>query len=155
MYRSVATSSAIRHLGKHHHVIEKPTTENTTESSLRPTIASQFQRAPITHTAATLFKSDLIRLVVDGDLSFSIVRKPAFRRLLTTANSTFTNALLPHDHQTVKRWIDTQYEHHVQAVRQSLASTLSKVHVSFDVWTSPTQQAFLSIIVYFVDNTGK
>jgi len=43
----------------------------------------------------------------------------------------------------------------VQAVQQSLASTLSKVHVSFDVWTSPTQQAFLSIIVYFVDNTGK
>jgi hypothetical protein len=155
VYRSVATSSAIRHLDKHHHVVEKLSIEETNGLSVQPTIPSQFQCAPITHTAATLFKSDLMRLVVDGDLSFSIIRKPALRRLLTTANSTFTNALLPHDPQTIRKWIDVQYMHHVQAVRISLASRLSKVHVSFDIWTSPTTQAFLSIVVYFVDDTGQ
>ena len=103
VYHLASTSSAIRHLNRHHHIMETPCMEETPEVSRRVTIVVQLQRVPITHAAATLFKSDLIRLVVDSDLSFSVVQKPAFRRLLTTANSAFASTLLPQDTKTVKR----------------------------------------------------
>lgn len=80
LYAIKATSSAQRHLKDQHHISEsgQSTEESTGQSTTPQTIISQLQRAPITNTAALLFKANLLRLIVDGDLAFTVVGKPGF-----------------------------------------------------------------------------
>lgn len=148
LYTIAATSSAGRHLGAAHRISEQgSTTASPSPSGAAPTILSQLQKAPITQSAAANFKSDLLRLIVDADLSFKIVERPAFRRLVN-------NALLPESSTTIKNWIEGQYDHHLQAIKRSLRSRLSRVHVSFDLWSSPAMQAYMSVVFYYVDAAG-
>ena len=154
IYASAATSSAIRHLQLHHKINEDPDTERSTSSSGKPAVNSQLQRAPITHTAAAQFKSNLLRLIVDGDFAFNVVERPAFRSFLTAVNTTLTTTLLPEDSETIKRWVNDQYEHQLQVIRRDLLSAISKIHVSFDLWTSPATEAYESVVLYYVDDNG-
>jgi len=154
LFAVVATSSASRHLKNAHRITEQGGPTVAATASGTPIVLSQLQRMPITHTAAAEFKSDLLRLVIDADLSFTIVEKPAFRRLLSRANNTIST-LLPKSSRTIKNWIDRQYNLHLAQITLHIQSRLSRIHVSFDLWTSAATQAYLSVVFYYVDTDCK
>ncbi|KAB5581292.1 hypothetical protein GE09DRAFT_1085806 [Coniochaeta sp. 2T2.1] len=81
VFRFTATSSP----KKHHRLVEQDVTRAPAEPSAAEEALAAL-KARITKYAAATFKSDLLRLVVDADLSFSIVERPAFRRLVAAAS---------------------------------------------------------------------
>lgn len=112
-------------------------------------------RVKITRTAAEMWKDDLLELIVDANLPFNLVEKPAFRRLLLGAGDSVAAECLPKASRTVYRWIDARYTQRLEEIKAQLRFTRSKIHTSFDVWTSPATQAFLSVVIYYVDSSGK
>ncbi|GKU08682.1 unnamed protein product, partial [Fusarium langsethiae] len=61
---------------------------------------------------------------------------------------------LPTSGNTVRRWILQEFEEHTRMLKDEMNKALSKVHTSFDMWTSPNGIAILSVIAYYVDIAG-
>jgi hypothetical protein len=132
-YTFSTTSSPEKHLKKQHRLVKL--SDSCAGMGVSLTAAEEALatlRVPVTKYAAADFKNDLLRLIIDDDLSFTIVEKPAFRRLVGASGSVGAT-LLPQSAVTVKRWIVGQYDHHVTVLVQSLRSRLSRIHASFDM----------------------
>jgi hypothetical protein len=54
-------------------------------------------------------------------------------------------------HQTIREWLRQEYQIACDTVRQWLQKAASRVHISFDVWTSPQGYGMLGIIGHCVD----
>jgi hypothetical protein len=100
-YTFTATSSPEKHLRKQHRLV-KPSESSPRVSPTAAEEALAALRGPVTKYAAAQFKNDLLRLIVDADLSFTIVEKPAFRRLVGAASGA-ADRLLPRSANIVKR----------------------------------------------------
>ena len=48
-----------------------------------------------------------------------------------------------------------QFELKKQEIKDQLAQAKSKIHFSFDLWTSPNHFALLGIIAHYVDKEGQ
>jgi hypothetical protein len=116
---------------------------------------SQLQQRPVTKSAADTFQSLLLRLIVSANLPFAFIANPHFREYSAFLNSELTANLLPKSGKTVRKWLKKEYRHRRSILKQELANALSKIHSSFDLWTSPAMEAFLSLVVYFVNQAGK
>jgi hypothetical protein len=77
-YTFSVTFSPEKHLKKQHHLV-KPS-DSRAGMGVLPTVAEEALatlRVPVTKYAATDCKNDLLHLIVDADLSFTIIEKPA------------------------------------------------------------------------------
>ncbi|KAJ9413647.1 hypothetical protein QL093DRAFT_2628111, partial [Fusarium oxysporum] len=77
-----------------------------------------------------------------------------FRQLLAFLDDEFVIEVLPTSGNTVRRWILQEFEEHTRMLKDEMNKALSKVHTSFDMWTSPNGIAILSVIAYYVDIAG-
>jgi hypothetical protein len=79
---------------------------------------------------------------------------PAFRCLLEAANPLTERALLT-SHVNVSRYVARFYEHLKPRVVLQLSQTLSKLHLSFDGWTTKGgKHGFLGVVAHFVNSRG-
>lgn len=58
-------------------------------------------------------------------------------------------------HTSISRWIAQAYKQQLGVVTETLASAITKVSLSFDLWTSGTSVALLGIMAHFIDAEGK
>jgi hypothetical protein len=58
-------------------------------------------------------------------------------------------------HTSISRWISKAYDQQLGAVTETLASAITKVSLSFDLWTSGTSVALLGVVAHFIDAKGK
>jgi hypothetical protein len=58
-------------------------------------------------------------------------------------------------HGSVQRLVTPSYFIHKDILRKKLQSSLSKLYLSVDVWSSPNYKAFLGTCVQFVDEDTK
>ncbi|KAI1522813.1 Dimer-Tnp-hAT domain containing protein, partial [Pyrenophora tritici-repentis] len=79
---------------------------------------------------------------------------PAFRRLLEAANPLAERALWT-SHVSVSQYVARLYKHLKPRVILQLSQALSKVHLSFDGWTTKGgKRGFLGVVAHFVDSRG-
>ena len=52
---------------------------------------------------------------------------------------------------TVRNWIEEEYFRAKQHVKQRLAEARSRIHISFDLWTSPNSIAICAVVADFVN----
>jgi hypothetical protein len=50
---------------------------------------------------------------------------------------------------TIKRWILWEFAKQRRYVKQELATARSRIHVSFDCWTSPNTLGLVGVIFHF------
>ena len=63
--------------------------------------------------------------------------------------------ILPKSQALIPKKLELSFLHTKQEIKKSLSSTLSEIHISADVWTSPNKKAFLAIVAYFINKEGK
>ena len=51
---------------------------------------------------------------------------------------------------TIRNWIEEEYQYTMTAIKGVLASSYSKIHISFDLWTSLNGYALCGIVAHFV-----
>jgi hypothetical protein len=73
---------------------------------------------------------------------------------LTGFNAELTAELLPHSHNTIRNHLESQFADQKEALRQRLSLSPYKKHLSFDIWTSPSNISYLAIFVHYADRNG-
>lgn len=76
-----------------------------------------------------------------------------FRSFLQYLNPETEN-WLPTSATTIRLWTVRTYESEKRQIRQKVQSTLSKVHFTVDLWTSPNSLAIIGIIGHYIVENG-
>jgi len=58
--------------------------------------------------------------------------------------------MLPHSGNTIRSWILQRFQKTQQLLIQSFRNINTKVHFTFDLWTSPNHRSFLGIVTYWI-----
>jgi hAT family C-terminal dimerisation region len=95
------------------------------------------------------FREALVAYICCAHIAFSVVESEWFLALLTTL-SDLTAVLVPTSHNTTRDWVVKSYERRKQKVKNLLHQARSKIHLSFDLWTSPNHYAFNAVVAHFV-----
>jgi hypothetical protein len=117
------------------------------------TIASKAVREAyrlMTTFDAAKFRQALIMFIIMCNIAFSVVESPYFQALLDYCSTALTPFFIK-AHSTVKRWILEEFEQKRLQVKAELATARSRIHVSFDRWTSPNGLAIVGVIVHYLD----
>ncbi|KAG7403375.1 putative MFS-type transporter [Fusarium oxysporum f. sp. rapae] len=112
------------------------------------------RRPLIVESRADIFKRLLLGWITDANIPLHGVEHTLFRQLLAFLDDEFVVEVLPTSGNTVRRWILQEFEEHTRMLKDEMNKALSKVHTSFDMWTSPNGIAILSVIAYYVDIAG-
>lgn len=96
------------------------------------------------------FEEALVACIVCLNLSFRTVASYWFIALLTTISNLVGNTIpLPTSHNTISSWVKQGYKDKRAIVKKLIASSLSKIHLSFDNWSSGNHLAFTAVVAHF------
>jgi hypothetical protein len=150
-----STGSAVRHLNaKHPEVhINKGPGEGSSEID-RLSINTNEDRLVNQSTLKTvvnvkLFRYHLLRWIVKQQIAFDEVEDEDFQAMLL-ALSTSVEKYLVQSSQTIRNWAQSEYVAAQSQVKQILVEARSRIHISFDLWTSPNGYALCAICAHFV-----
>jgi BED zinc finger len=102
----------------------------------------------------SVISSGLIAMIAIENLSFRLVESPYFHAFCRTLNPEL-DAELPLAHSQVSLGINKSYLYLKGIVQQKLQASLSKIHLSLDIWTSPNRLLFLGVCAHFVESGTK
>lgn len=84
------------------------------------------------------------------NLPYNAATWPELHALLMTVNYTAEEVVIKAG-GTVPKLIEQSYVVHREVLKSKLLRSLSKIHFSIDMWTSPNHRAFQAIVAHFVD----
>lgn len=165
-----STSSACRHLRKFHSQAiagagralssskrrrqdESLEEEEAEEEEEDADIAAGPLMQYISSVKAEKFQALTMRWLVIEHMPFSVVDSDSFRDMIKELNPSLANYL--GQRMSVKRWIEDEYQYAKQQVKASLWTSLSKIHISFDLWSSPNGYALLAVVAHFLNTEYK
>lgn len=152
-YISTATTSAIEHLRIKHFI--KVNSELRT-SSLSSVLAQQQLGAEIQELQNMSLASNLTfqdRLVTVCHASFGMITNEYFRSLFLDSTALQNNTLchIPTSHNTLRVWIENDFDKAQNKIKILLRNSRGKVHLSFDLWTSPNGLVLNGVVSHFID----
>src|SRR5450755_427962 len=101
------------------------------------------------------FKDRLIRWLVMNQIALSAVESDLFYKLLQLCEPKIAT-LLPYSGNTARSWVMEAYEARKQQLKvEILSNSVSKIHISFDLWTSPNCIPLMAVVAHYTDNTFK
>lgn len=100
------------------------------------------------------FKRLLVRWIVYCFIAFRMLENTYFRELISFLNHSIGD-LLPKAASTIRAMVKEEYDKQKQVVVDDLSGAQSKIHVSFDLWTSPNYYAIISVYGHFIDRRGR
>ena len=150
------SSNAAKHWKRLHEVQAASDTVSTTESTSTPPqpsiVAVTTSMAPsfglTFRMNVQMLRYWMMRWIIEDHRPFAIVDSNSFRNMMVAANSAILS-YLP-SRQTLQRWIDKVIDRAKEEVIILLGTTESKIHISFDLWTSPAGDSMLGVIAHFV-----
>ena len=108
-------------------------------------------RGAINHEA---FNEALIQLITLRNLPYNTATWPELHALLMTVNYTAEEVAIKAK-ASVPKLIEQSFVVHREILKSKLLRSLSKIHFSIDMWTSPNHRAFQAIVAHFVDADTK
>jgi hypothetical protein len=93
-------------------------------------------------------------VLVACSFAFRLVEIPKFRAFLYYLNNDVL-VWLPKSHNIIRRWLLNQYDIQRVTIKRLLDTARSKIHISFDLWSSPNHLAIFGIIAHFISSLGK
>lgn len=172
VYSVERTGSAIKHLEKEHRIDVNERDENI-DTAPEPAVpyqgsskkrkhhvsvfdqqkqASQMAKGPVVQDSYSLFKKLLLEWIVTCDIPFNGITSPSFAQLLDFFDPQKTLDFLPKSATSVMDWLIEVFEDNQEAIITEIASkSLSRVHLSSDMWTAPNQKAVLGVVTHYLD----
>lgn len=136
----------------HHHKISGDGTQSS--SNLPNKEADNDQAFTLVSVARkSEFQRLLVRWLVYCHICLVMVENQYFRELISYLNKGVA-ALLPFAKATIRRWIISAYQEEKDKVKEEMQASISHIHISFDMWTSPNYLAMLSIFAHYLDKDG-
>jgi hypothetical protein len=101
-----------------------------------------------------VFRRLLIHWFVFCQLAFFMLENMLFRDLVKYLNASL-GVLLPKARATLRKWIMDEYSEYKDNLKKELTRSLTKIHLSFDIWTAGSWIGVISIWAYWIDRRGE
>jgi len=96
-------------------------------------------------------RNKLIEWIITSQQPFTVVEEPSF---LDFVHSLHPSALIP-SADTIKRNIFNLYETKIVKVKDFFQKVPGKISFTTNIWTSPSNKAFLSLTAHFINTEWK
>ncbi|KAJ5268071.1 hypothetical protein N7524_006111 [Penicillium chrysogenum] len=148
-YKGNGTSAMSRH--KKSNTCRKGKKKGFNQSLISDSLQNHFTRdSPSVHRVTTFqIEEQILKTITCLRLPFQTVENPVFQRLLSLLFSGPGELELP-SAKTLRRRLRDAVNCQQELQLQDLPED-AKVSLALDCWTSPFQQAFMAITVYFID----
>lgn len=151
-----STSACIRHLRQKHNVTEHgEAPSDTTESQSTSVLQQQVQasRRPTGQSRHNKFMDLLLGFITDCDIPINAVQRAIFREFLEFLDKeTVRNCLSATGApKKVRKLLAATYKKRKYELRRDIAAAKSRIHLSWDLWTSPNHKAILAVVAHYVD----
>ena len=101
------------------------------------------------------FKDRLIRWLVENQIPLTAVESDLFYNTSQLCEPTAA-ALLPYSGNTARSLVMEAYEVRKKLLKVDILSNgVSKIHISFNLWTSPNCILLMDVIAHYTDDTFK
>ncbi|KAG9379573.1 Dimer-Tnp-hAT domain containing protein [Pyrenophora tritici-repentis] len=161
---SQSPSAPARHLGedKKGHGL-KPPSKRTTVAPRKETLleralqkgCSQAVANELTNFNIQEFRLAAVTWLVENNLPLSQFESSSFRNMIQLASVEAERALWA-SYNSVSRYVIRLYNYLLLKVVASLSESMSKVHISFDGWTTKGgKRGYLGIVAHYVDSSGE
>ena len=100
------------------------------------------------------FRLAAVTWLVENNHPLREFETPAFRQLIAAANPEAEASLWSH-HSSVSRFVMRLYDYMKPQVVDALSQSQSKIHISFDGWTTKCgRRSFMGVIAHEIDING-
>ena len=153
IFNAQSTNAAAGHLKADHHITGRDEDEES-RGGIRTVLSMQRQAAKgatVAKIKYELFKSLLLEWIVDQNIPLTAVEHESFRAFLTVL-SPDVDSYLPNSAGTVRNWLMTEFDGAKTEIKRQLREDpVSRIHISFDMWTSENQLALMGIVAHYLD----
>ena len=143
---ATTTSNAtnyLRNVHQHTEAGKLPTNQTTLEGyKSRTTVNS------------TVLRKHIVEWIIDRRHSFNKVEAESFRKIIEYIDKAIVSKLL-HSHNTIRSDCLKYFNEAKGVIREHLSTARSKIHLSFDLSTSPNCKALLAITAHWTSNDYK
>jgi hypothetical protein len=166
------TTAAMRHLKTIHKVSfkqelgqdneEEP--EDPATSSPDPSVADMLLSAParvakrfgalVTRIDAENFRWFLLKWIITMHIALVIIESESFREFIHTIAPALDSFMVSSS-TSIRNWIMKLFKAQTLVIKNKLAKARSRVHISFDLWTSPNHRALVGIVAHWLDEDLK
>jgi len=94
-------------------------------------------------------KLRLIEWIIVMHIAFSQVENDWFRRFLAVLSPSLEK-WIPKAGNTIKSWILAEFEERQKDIKKQLQASKSRIHLSFDLWTSPNHLSFVGVVGHYM-----
>lgn len=101
-----------------------------------------------------VFKLLVLKWFVFCQLALFMLENSYFRALVSYMHEGL-GGLLPKATSTLRGWIMTEFDTQRGLLAAELSRSLSKVHITFDIWTAPNQRGYISVWGYWISSQGR
>jgi hypothetical protein len=155
IYKAAATNGASSHLRTVHNLTEDG--HLPVQSSNRATIDSYAgialmpARSQFDHLQ---FRALILRLFTTRQLPFTLIEDEAFRALLIHCQPRLQRSIP--SRRSLGRYIEKAYENSHNAVESDLRGAVTRINLSFDLWTSPGRRlSLLGVVAHYLNADHK
>ncbi|KAK5996251.1 Putative AC transposase-like protein [Cladobotryum mycophilum] len=154
-FKASATTSAKEHLQRAHRIYRSLSGGSTTSSD------TDDQPPPKRTRISTVFPKNQVHklhelalgYIINSNEAFNTFDDPFIRSLMMDLNmQLFSGLSLNRTNQ--RQMLDTIFNDNKKIIRDELQNALTKVHLGFDLWTSPNRLAINGIVAHFTDPNG-
>jgi hypothetical protein len=166
---SGSTSNISRHLTDTHNISRKRNREEeeeeeetifkrqevslSIESTSQPVRASMISSL-VSRVDVERFRRMLVEWVVQDQIPFSGVNSKRLRDIFLLLQPAMERFLIS-SHSTISKWVQDDYQEARLRLESQLARSQSRIHISFDTWTSPSDRAILGVSAHFLSTEMK
>lgn len=118
---------------------------NTTDGLELPVVSGLTQKVNV-----EAFRYHLLRWIVNKQVAFTEVEDEDFRQMLLCLSQAIEPYLVQCG-DTVRNWVEEEYIRAKRQVKQHLGKAQSRIHISFDLWTSPNVLAICAVVAHFIN----
>jgi hypothetical protein len=144
-----STTSATKHLKRKHSDLPANVYEDSSDITTITSEGSRGYRSLVTTVDVDLFRYHLLRWIVKRQIPFDEVEDEDFQAMLLSLSQAIQPYIVQSS-QTIRNWAQAEYEVARSQVRQIVREARSRIHISFDLWTSPNGYALCAICAHFV-----
>jgi hypothetical protein len=149
LYAAESTASCNRHLNTFHGLYA-PGVQPPTDSSAG---GMDDYLEGVHPLQAEQWRADFIDWIAHDDITFEQAASIRLRKVILGGGRHLLH-LLP-SARTVRSWLTNTYHERFEDVKKCLASSYSKINLSFDGWSSPNRLSLLGVVGHWIDKDRK
>ena len=134
-----STSNSRDHLNLDHGIPDPKAPVDTTQSTLE-----NYRRPPI---RLDVLRKLIVEWIVERRHAFHETDSEALHKIFEYLDPRSTNALMSRN--TLKADVNKYFQTAKATIKESLSLARSRIHISYDLWTSPNHKAMIAIVAHW------